>query len=82
MIPADRSRYGTFDALTVLSEARVHGLLEQAAAAAAANGDEARVGAFYKAFMDEGRIEALDAKPSRPTWPPSGRPTPGRDRPP
>ena len=66
VIPADRSRYGTFDALTVLSEERVHSLLDEAAAATAPSGDEARVGGFYKAFMDEGRIEALDAKPLEP----------------
>jgi putative endopeptidase len=63
VIPADRSRYGTFDALTVLSEDRVHSLLEQEAASTVQGGDEARVGAFYKAFMDEGRIEALCEKP-------------------
>ncbi len=63
VIPPDRSRYGTFDALQVLSEDRQHVLLDQAAADAAATGDEAKVGAFYKAFMDRPRIEALDAKP-------------------
>jgi putative endopeptidase len=66
VIPPDRSRFGTFDALTVLSEQRVHSLLEQVAASDARGGDEARVGGFYKAFMDEGRIEALDAKPLDP----------------
>ncbi|MBA3811113.1 MAG: peptidase M13 [Caulobacteraceae bacterium] len=63
VIPPDRSRYGTFDALTVLSENRVHGLLEAAAADPSASGDEAMIGAFYKAFLDEGRIETLGAKP-------------------
>ncbi|MEO8927668.1 MAG: M13 family metallopeptidase N-terminal domain-containing protein, partial [Caulobacteraceae bacterium] len=66
VIPADRSRYGAFDALAVLSENRVHDLLDGAAQASAPSADEARVGAFYKAFMDEGRIEALDAKPLAP----------------
>ncbi len=63
VIPADRSGYGTFDALSVLSEQRVHGLLEAAVAQPAASGDQAKIGAFYKAFMDEGRIEALGAAP-------------------
>jgi putative endopeptidase len=63
VIPPDRSRFGTFDALSVLSEARVHSLLEQMAVANATDGDEARVGGFYKAFMNEARIEALDATP-------------------
>ncbi len=63
VIPADRSRYGAFDTLTVLSEARVRALLEAAAANTSASGDTALVGGFYKAFMDEARVEALDAKP-------------------
>src|SRR2546423_4381695 len=56
VIPPDRSRYGTFDALAVLSENRVRQVLEHAAADPAAAGDEAKVGAFYKAFMDEGSV--------------------------
>ncbi|HWA63612.1 MAG TPA: M13-type metalloendopeptidase [Caulobacteraceae bacterium] len=63
VIPPDRSRYGTFDALSALSEERVHAVMEAAAANPGATGDEARVAAFYKAFMDEARVEALDAKP-------------------
>jgi len=63
VIPPDRSRYGTFDALRVLSENRVHDLLEQAAAHPGASADDALVGAFYKAAMDEAGAEALDAKP-------------------
>ena len=44
----------------------MHSLLEQMAASDVLGGDEARVGGFYKAFMDEGRIEALDEKPMDP----------------
>jgi putative endopeptidase len=66
VIPPDRVRYGVFDGLTVLSENRVHAILDAAAANPAAVGDEARIGAFYKAFLDEGRIEALDAAPLAP----------------
>ncbi len=46
-------------------EAGVHGLLEDAAAHAVAEPTtvEGKAGAFYKAFMDEGRIEALGAAP-------------------
>ncbi|MFI4974852.1 MAG: M13 family metallopeptidase [Caulobacterales bacterium] len=65
-IPADRSSYGAFDVLQVLSQERVHGLLERAAADSTASGDEGKIGAFYRAFMDEGRVEALDAKPLAP----------------
>ncbi len=55
-IPADRTRFGNFDALTVLSEARVHAILEGA-------DKSSKIGAFYGAFMDEARIEALGAQP-------------------
>jgi putative endopeptidase len=62
-IPADRSRYGSFDALSELSQSRVHGLLTDAADDRSATGDEALIGAAYKAFMDEGRVESLGAAP-------------------
>jgi putative endopeptidase len=61
-IPSDRTRYGNFDVLSVLSENRVHGILEDAAAHPR-DAREAKIGAYYKAFMDEGRIEALGDKP-------------------
>ncbi len=63
VIPSDRARYGSFDALTELSAQRLHDLLEAAAGKASATGEEAKVGAFYRAYMDEARIEALDARP-------------------
>jgi putative endopeptidase len=65
-IPPDRSRYGSFDALAALSEQHVHDLLEKAAADANASGERAKIGAFYRAFMDEKRIDALGAKPLAP----------------
>ncbi|MEO8811557.1 MAG: M13-type metalloendopeptidase [Caulobacteraceae bacterium] len=63
VIPPDRSRFGTFDALAVLSEDRVHAILEAATAEPHPDHDQALIGTFYKAFMDEGRVEALGAKP-------------------
>jgi putative endopeptidase len=63
VIPPDRVRFGTFDSLRALSEDQVHTLLEDAAADSAATGEKAKVGAFYRAYMDEARVEALDAKP-------------------
>jgi putative endopeptidase len=63
VIPPDRSRYGTFDVVGELSDARTHAVLEAAAANRAATGSEAKIGAFYRAFMDEGRVERLDAGP-------------------
>ena len=63
-IPTDRARFGNFDALAILSEERVHGILK----AAAAHPDEstARIGAFFTAFMDEDRVEEAGAKPLAP----------------
>ncbi|HEX6860906.1 MAG TPA: M13-type metalloendopeptidase [Caulobacteraceae bacterium] len=60
-IPADRSRYGNFDKLSVLSEARVRAVLDKAAADP--TGADAKIGTYYKAFLDEAAVEALGAKP-------------------
>ncbi|ALL12044.1 M13 family metallopeptidase [Caulobacter henricii] len=65
-IPSDRTRYGNFDKLSELSEARTKAIIEAAAANTAATGDTAKVGAAYRAFMNEAQIEALDAKPLAP----------------
>ena len=66
VIPPDRSRYGSFDALAALSESRVRAILETAAAATAATGDDAKIGAFWRAYMDEARVDALGDAPIRP----------------
>src|SRR5580693_7289709 len=63
VIPPDRSRYGNFDVLSALSESQVHAILEAAAHDSAATGDEAKIGAFYRAFMDEARADAQGAHP-------------------
>jgi len=69
-IPADLTWYGTVNILRDLSEARVHGLLEEAAATApvapAATDEQGKIGAFYNAFMDEKTIEAKGAAPLQP----------------
>ncbi|HET7436452.1 MAG TPA: M13-type metalloendopeptidase [Thermoanaerobaculia bacterium] len=64
-IPPDQTRYGAFNILRDLSEARVRGIVEQWAAdkKLKAGSDEAKVAAFYRTFMDEAAIEKLDAKP-------------------
>ena len=64
--PQDRSRYGAFDALSARSEERVRDILQAAAADKAAVGEEALIGAFFRAYMDESRVEALGAKPLEP----------------
>ncbi len=65
-IPGDRTRYGNFDKLAELSEARTKAIIEADAANKAATGDTAKVGAAYRAFMNEALIEQLDAKPIAP----------------
>ena len=65
-IPGDRTRFGNFDILSVLSEKprHVHAILEQASAKALPPTDpEAKIGAAYHAFMDEPTIERLGAAP-------------------
>ena len=63
VIPADRSTYGAFNALDELSQARMRAVTEQAAADRAATGPRAQVGALYRSFMDEARVDALGARP-------------------
>ncbi|HYG26209.1 MAG TPA: M13-type metalloendopeptidase, partial [Caulobacteraceae bacterium] len=60
-IPADRSRYGNFDKLATLSEARVRAVLDKAAARPTPQTE--KIGAFYKSFLDEQRVEKLGAQP-------------------
>ncbi len=64
-IPADRTSYGNFVTLSVLSENRVHKILEDAAAGRGGEDPALRtkLGAYYTAFMDEGRVNALGAAP-------------------
>ena len=63
-IPGDRARFGNFDILSVLSENRVHAILDEAAAGRGGSDPlDAKLGAFYRAYMDEARVEALGAKP-------------------
>ncbi|HXQ15250.1 MAG TPA: M13-type metalloendopeptidase [Caulobacteraceae bacterium] len=67
-IPPDRARFGNFDALQALSEDRTHTLLEKAASDSPGDpgSEEGKVGAFYRAFMDEQRVNALGARPLAP----------------
>jgi putative endopeptidase len=61
-IPPDRSRFGVFDALRILSEERVRGILERAAGSAP-SATQARIGGFYQAYMNEARIDELGTAP-------------------
>jgi putative endopeptidase len=64
-IPSDKSRVTLRALMTDRTEARLRALLETAAqnAGHAPNDINGKVGAFYKAFMDEDSVEALGAKP-------------------
>ncbi len=66
LIPADQTRIGSFDVLRDLSEARVHDILENATVGRLNDPDAAKVGAAYRSFMDEARVNALDYKPLAP----------------
>src|SRR3569623_1573315 len=65
-IPADRVRFGNFDKLSVLSEARVHAIAKDAAAGKLTDPDGAKIGAAYASFMNEALADKLGAKPIQP----------------
>ncbi len=64
-IPPDKSRWGAFGILADLSQKRVRAILEEAAASttAAPGSEEAKLGAFYRAYMDEAKVETLGVVP-------------------
>ncbi|HEV2530729.1 M13 family metallopeptidase [Phenylobacterium sp.] len=63
VIPADRTRYGAFDSLNELSQNRMRAVVEKTAADKAATGPRAQVGALYRSFQGEAKVNALGAKP-------------------
>ncbi len=60
-IPADRVRFGNFDELAILSEARVHGILEDSIK----HPDESnvKIGVYYAAYMNEELVEKAGIQP-------------------
>jgi putative endopeptidase len=64
-IPSDKPGISLRILMTDTVETRIHDLMEKAAAGAGHEPSDltGKVGAFYKAFMDEKRIDALGAKP-------------------
>ncbi|MDP8916397.1 MAG: M13 family metallopeptidase, partial [Pseudomonadota bacterium] len=63
-IPPDRSNYGMFAVLREISDARTRKIMEEAGAGKITNDpDAARIAALYTSYMDEARIEQLDARP-------------------
>ncbi len=65
-IPADKTRWSTFDVLREKSLETQHSIVEKAAADANASGNEQKIGAFWKSGMDDAAIEAAGAKPIQP----------------
>ncbi len=67
-IPADKSAVTLRLEMTDRTQGRLHDLLDAAAAKASHQPSdlEGKAGAFYKAFMDEGKIEQLGATPIAP----------------
>src|SRR5438874_2590514 len=64
-IPADKSRYGSFNILSDESEEALKEIVEQAAMQkdAPPGSEVQKVGDLYSSFMNEGRIESLGIKP-------------------
>jgi putative endopeptidase len=62
-IPADKFRFGVFDAVEEKTLEQVRAIIEGAAKSPSPNTDGGKVGALYSAFMDEARIEQLDVAP-------------------
>jgi putative endopeptidase len=67
-IPSDRTSYGSFALLRELSDNRVKAMIEGLTARTdlAAGSDEQKISDAYRSYMDEARIEALDAQPLQP----------------
>jgi putative endopeptidase len=66
-IPADSSRWGTFNILAEQSMQRVRAVLEKAAdGSAPAGSEERKVGDFYASYLDEAAVEARGLEPLRP----------------
>nr|MEA2796958.1 putative endopeptidase [Phenylobacterium sp.] len=65
-IPSDLTRFGNFDKLSVLSEARAHAITMDAAAGKLTDPDGAKIGAAYASFMNEAQADKLGAKPIAP----------------
>ncbi|MBV9730278.1 MAG: hypothetical protein JO309_12915, partial [Pseudonocardiales bacterium] len=63
-IPADRTRYGAFDALADQADQNLRTIVEDSAARhGAAGSPDQQIGDFYTSFMDTARLDALGAAP-------------------
>ncbi len=67
VMPADRTRYGSFDLLREKSEQRVQRIIEEIAAEAPpADTIEGKIARYYNAYMDTDAIEAAGLAPAEP----------------
>jgi len=67
VIPADRSRYGSFDLLAEKSEQRVRKIIDDLAAAKPeTDTSEGKIAAYFNAYMDTDAIEAAGLAPAQP----------------
>ena len=67
-IPSDRTSYGSFALLRELSDNRVKAMIQGLTERSdlTAGSDEQKIADAYRSYMDEARIEALDAAPLAP----------------
>jgi len=63
-IPPDMTTWGTFPRLRDDTAVAVRGLIEEAGAGPSERGSlKEKIGAYYRSFMDEARVEMLGARP-------------------
>ena len=67
-IPSDRTSYGSFALLRELSDNRLKAMIDGLVARTdlTPGSDEAKIADAFRSYMDEARIEALDAQPLQP----------------
>ncbi|WP_459040929.1 M13 family metallopeptidase [Stenotrophomonas sp. PSU-St19] len=65
-IPADRSRFGSFNVIAEKTLADTRAILEGAAGNTQASGDDKLIGDYYAAYMDEAGIEQHGIAPVQP----------------
>jgi len=67
VIPADRSRYGSFDLLAEKSEQRVRKIIDDLAATKpSTDTSDGKIAAYYNAYMNTDAIEAAGLAPAQP----------------
>jgi putative endopeptidase len=66
-IPPDRSFYGSFSALSAVSDQRLRDLIEQASATSSSAGsNQQKIGDYYASFMDQTGMDAKGLAPIAP----------------